>query len=168
MFRGTFDFDSKPFDWGAGYKRPNIPLKDLVIAELPVRLFTGALVLGLLGACIAVAAQLAGQQQGVHLTHGIGCRRLHCRRWSFGPFWAWNGDAMRPSVWGTLANLCRLNLHASQPPRPVGCRQPSGARTRAWPLRWNTSKSWASTQVCRLAGAAHSCVPCTAVACGPA
>lgn len=49
MFRGTFDFDSKPFDWGAGYKRPNIPLKDLVIAELPVRLFTGALVPWLTG-----------------------------------------------------------------------------------------------------------------------
>ena len=43
MFRGTYDFESKPFDWGANYRRPNIPLKDLVIAELPVRLFTGAL-----------------------------------------------------------------------------------------------------------------------------
>lgn len=41
MFRGTFDFEARPFDWGAGYQRPNIPLKDLVIAELPVRLFTG-------------------------------------------------------------------------------------------------------------------------------
>ena len=43
VFRGTYDFESKPFDWGANYRRPNIPLKDLVIAELPVRLFTGAL-----------------------------------------------------------------------------------------------------------------------------
>lgn len=41
MFRGTFDFESEPFDWGEGYARPDIPLKDLVIAELPVRLFTG-------------------------------------------------------------------------------------------------------------------------------
>ena len=43
MFRGTYDFESEPFDWGASYKRPDIPLKDLVIAELPVRLFTGAI-----------------------------------------------------------------------------------------------------------------------------
>ena len=43
VFRGTFDFLSAPFDWGAGYRKPNIPLKDLVIAELPVRLFTGGL-----------------------------------------------------------------------------------------------------------------------------
>ena len=41
VFRGTFDFEAEPFDWGAAYQRPNIPLKDLVIAELPVRLFTG-------------------------------------------------------------------------------------------------------------------------------
>ncbi len=43
VFRGTFDFESEPFDWGEGYARPNIPLQDLVIAELPVRLFTGGL-----------------------------------------------------------------------------------------------------------------------------
>lgn len=42
VFRGTFDFESEPFDWGEGYARPDIPLKDLVIAELPVRLFTAA------------------------------------------------------------------------------------------------------------------------------
>jgi len=41
VFRGTYDFQCEPFDWGASYQRPNIPLKDLVIAELPVRLFTG-------------------------------------------------------------------------------------------------------------------------------
>jgi hypothetical protein len=41
VFRGTFDFEGEPFDWGEGYKRPNIPFQDLVIAELPVRLFTG-------------------------------------------------------------------------------------------------------------------------------
>jgi isoamylase len=41
VFRGTFDFEAEPFDWGKSYQRPNIPLKDLVIAELPVRLFTG-------------------------------------------------------------------------------------------------------------------------------
>lgn len=41
VFRGTFDFESAPFDWGSDYKKPNLPLKDLIIAELPVRLFTG-------------------------------------------------------------------------------------------------------------------------------
>ena len=37
MFRGTFDFEAKPFDWGRGYQQPCTPLKDLVIMELPVR-----------------------------------------------------------------------------------------------------------------------------------
>ena len=46
VFRGTFDFEAEPFDWGAAYKRPDIPLKDLVIAELPVRLFTGGWLVG--------------------------------------------------------------------------------------------------------------------------
>ena len=41
VFRGTVDCEAQPFDWGEGYRRPNLPLKDLVIAELPVRLFTG-------------------------------------------------------------------------------------------------------------------------------
>ncbi|KAI3438769.1 hypothetical protein D9Q98_001187 [Chlorella vulgaris] len=42
VFRGTFDFESAPFDWGSDYKKPNLPLKDLIIAELPVRLFTAS------------------------------------------------------------------------------------------------------------------------------
>eukprot|EP00887_Chlorella_sp_A99_P000861 scaffold5.g861.t1 len=33
VFRGSFDFASPPFDWGAGYARPNTPMKDLVIYE---------------------------------------------------------------------------------------------------------------------------------------
>ena len=41
VFRGTFDFEAAPFDWGKGYSKPDIPLQDLVVAELPVRLFTG-------------------------------------------------------------------------------------------------------------------------------
>ena len=41
MFRGTFDFEAAPFDWGQGYRKPEIPLQDLVVAERPVRLFTG-------------------------------------------------------------------------------------------------------------------------------
>jgi len=42
-FRGTFDFISndKPFDWGgAGYKKPNHHMKDLIIYEMPIRCFT--------------------------------------------------------------------------------------------------------------------------------
>ncbi|GMH43723.1 hypothetical protein BSKO_11645 [Bryopsis sp. KO-2023] len=39
-FLGTYDFESEQYDWGANYKRPNIPFKDLVIYELPVRTFT--------------------------------------------------------------------------------------------------------------------------------
>lgn len=39
-FRGTFDFTQPEFDWGRGYKKPNVPLKDLVIYEMPVRTFT--------------------------------------------------------------------------------------------------------------------------------
>ncbi|KAI7841863.1 hypothetical protein COHA_004392 [Chlorella ohadii] len=61
VFRGTFDFDSKPFDWGAGYKRPNIPLKDLVIVELPVRLFTASETSGLPAAKRGTYAGLASK-----------------------------------------------------------------------------------------------------------
>ncbi|KAJ8762610.1 hypothetical protein K2173_008049 [Erythroxylum novogranatense] len=39
-FRGTYNFDSLPFDWGDNYKLPNIPQKDLVIYEMNVRAFT--------------------------------------------------------------------------------------------------------------------------------
>lgn len=39
-FLGTFDFLSKPFDWGPSYRRPAIPEHDMVIMELPVRCFT--------------------------------------------------------------------------------------------------------------------------------
>lgn len=39
---GTFDFQSTPFDWGAGYQRPRLPQKDLVIYEVPVRTFTAS------------------------------------------------------------------------------------------------------------------------------
>ncbi len=34
VFRGTFDFEAPKFDWGPGYKRPDIPLKDLIIYEV--------------------------------------------------------------------------------------------------------------------------------------
>lgn len=40
VFRGTYDFESAPFDWGDSYSRPALPLKDLVIYEVPVRGFT--------------------------------------------------------------------------------------------------------------------------------
>ena len=39
-FRGTFDFTEAPFDWGAGYQRPNIPMKDLIVYEMGIRSFT--------------------------------------------------------------------------------------------------------------------------------
>ena len=41
-FLGTFDFESKPFDWGDSYSKPNIPEKDLIIMELAVRSFTAS------------------------------------------------------------------------------------------------------------------------------
>ncbi|XP_051124613.1 isoamylase 3, chloroplastic isoform X2 [Andrographis paniculata] len=40
QFLGTYDFDSSPFDWGEGYKLPNIPEDELVIYEMNVRAFT--------------------------------------------------------------------------------------------------------------------------------
>ncbi|MEW5299319.1 MAG: hypothetical protein WDW36_002345 [Sanguina aurantia] len=40
QFYGTYDFDLKPFDWGEGYKRPNLPFQDLIIYEMTVRCFT--------------------------------------------------------------------------------------------------------------------------------
>lgn len=40
QFWGTFDFDSKPFDWGADYKRPGLKLHELVVYEMAVRCFT--------------------------------------------------------------------------------------------------------------------------------
>ncbi|KAK9829065.1 hypothetical protein WJX72_003715 [[Myrmecia] bisecta] len=40
VFRGTFDFDSEPFDWGEDYARPNLPHQDLIVYEMGVRSFT--------------------------------------------------------------------------------------------------------------------------------
>lgn len=73
MFRGTYDFESKPFDWGAGYQRPNIPLKDLVIAELPLRLFTGTLCEGrkMSGVCGDAAAVWLLSLLGLLRGHGM-------------------------------------------------------------------------------------------------
>lgn len=34
VFRGTFDFERPQFDWGPGYQKPDIPLKDLIIYEV--------------------------------------------------------------------------------------------------------------------------------------
>eukprot|EP00899_Mesostigma_viride_P015107 jgi/Mesvir1/23598/Mv18284-RA.1 len=39
-FFGVYDVDPEPFDWGADYKLPNIPEKDLIIYEMSVRGFT--------------------------------------------------------------------------------------------------------------------------------
>ena len=39
-FLGTYDFASKPFDWGRRYKRPAIAPEDMIVMELPVRCFT--------------------------------------------------------------------------------------------------------------------------------
>jgi isoamylase len=41
-FRGTFDFEAPPFDWGARYAKPGHAAEDLVALELPVRAFTAA------------------------------------------------------------------------------------------------------------------------------
>lgn len=40
QFLGTFDFESKPYDWGTNYKKPGLCFKDLIIYELPIRTFT--------------------------------------------------------------------------------------------------------------------------------
>ncbi|KAK9865482.1 hypothetical protein WJX84_005686 [Apatococcus fuscideae] len=40
VFRGTFDFVSDPFDWGADYKQPHHAPQDLIIYEMCVRSFT--------------------------------------------------------------------------------------------------------------------------------
>ncbi|KAL6778753.1 ISA3 [Auxenochlorella protothecoides x Auxenochlorella symbiontica] len=49
LFRGTFDFEAEPFDWGPGEEtgRPDIATKDLVIYELPLRCFTASPTSGL-------------------------------------------------------------------------------------------------------------------------
>eukprot|EP00210_Caulerpa_lentillifera_P006673 g6376.t1 len=47
VFFGTFDFDSPCYDWGENYAKPNIPQKDLVIYELPIRPFTAGPTSGL-------------------------------------------------------------------------------------------------------------------------
>ncbi|GAB4861303.1 Isoamylase 3, chloroplastic [Ancistrocladus abbreviatus] len=39
-FLGTYNFDTRPFDWGDNYARPSMPEKDLVIYEMNVRAFT--------------------------------------------------------------------------------------------------------------------------------
>jgi len=46
VFRGTFDFESEPFDW-SGVERPGIPMHELVIYETTVRTFTASPTSGL-------------------------------------------------------------------------------------------------------------------------
>ena len=40
VFRGTFDLDATPFDWGKDYKRPNLAPEEIVVYEMGVRSFT--------------------------------------------------------------------------------------------------------------------------------
>ena len=133
VFRGTFDFEAQPFDWGRGYRRPNIPLKDLVIAELPVRLFTGA---------PAAGVGRRRQRGWRYATTATPTARLPVPVPSR---MGWAG--MRPAL------RARARLHARPPPnrmspcsaqprRPAGCRRGSAARSRGWPPRWTTSRSW--------------------------
>lgn len=40
MFRGTFELDAAPFNWGKDYQRPNLAPEDVVVYEMGVRSFT--------------------------------------------------------------------------------------------------------------------------------
>ena len=40
VFRGTFELDATPFDWGKDYKRPNLAPEEVVVYEMGVRSFT--------------------------------------------------------------------------------------------------------------------------------
>ena len=40
QFRGTFELDAAPFDWGKDYKRPNLAPEDVIVYEMGVRSFT--------------------------------------------------------------------------------------------------------------------------------
>ena len=42
VFRGTFELEAAPFDWGKSYSRPNLAPQDLVIYEMGVRSFTAS------------------------------------------------------------------------------------------------------------------------------
>ena len=46
-WRGTFDLDEQPFDWGPGYSKPNVPWEDTVVYEMSVRAYTGSPTSGL-------------------------------------------------------------------------------------------------------------------------
>ena len=39
-FRGTFELDAAPFNWGKDYKRPNLAPEEIVVYEMGVRSFT--------------------------------------------------------------------------------------------------------------------------------
>ena len=40
QFRGTFELDAAPFDWGKDYARPKLAPEDVVVYEMGVRSFT--------------------------------------------------------------------------------------------------------------------------------
>ena len=40
QFRGTFELDAAPFDWGKDYVRPDLAPEDVVVYEMGVRSFT--------------------------------------------------------------------------------------------------------------------------------
>lgn len=40
VFRGTFELDAAPFDWGKDYKRPNLAPEEVIVYEMGVRSFT--------------------------------------------------------------------------------------------------------------------------------
>lgn len=40
VFFGTFDFTRQEFDWGRNYSRPEVSGEELIVYEVPLRLFT--------------------------------------------------------------------------------------------------------------------------------
>ena len=73
VFRGTFELDAAPFDWGKDYKRPNLAPEEVIVYEMGVRSFTAD-----------ESSKLGPGQQGTYagLMAKVGCPHpVHALQW---------------------------------------------------------------------------------------
>ncbi len=68
-FFGTYDLAAAPFDWGKGYKRPGLAMKDLVVYEMPVHGFTAHQSSGLEPDLRGTFAGVAAKARIVHMAN---------------------------------------------------------------------------------------------------
>ncbi len=81
VFRGTFELDAAPFDWGKDYKRPNLAPEEVIVYEMGVRSFTAddssKLGPGQQGTYAGLMAKVSAIRNLLVLVHALQCLFKH-------------------------------------------------------------------------------------------